>query len=126
MTDDDKPVPTIISTPQGDIEASKTTVPESRVFRNAWVLEGDIIIVDMDLARDVARDKIRQERAPLLADLDTQYLRLSETGAAPTDIIAAKQKLRDAPQDSRLDAAQDPASLEEAMSVIIDEMKDAV
>lgn len=126
MTDDEKPVPTIISTPQGDIEASKTTVPESRAFRNAWVLEGDIIIVDMDLARDVAKDKIREAREPLLKDLDVEYLRLSESGTAANEVIAAKQKLRDATADTRLDAAEDPAALEEAMNAIIDEMKDAV
>jgi hypothetical protein len=124
MTDDQ--IPTYIETPQGNIDASKTTVPESRVFRNAWALEGDAIVVDMPMARDIARDKIRAERKPLLEQLDVTYLRQSEAGASPTVIIDAKQQLRDAPADSRIDAAQDPESLEQAMNVIIDEMKGAV
>jgi hypothetical protein len=122
----DNTVPTYIQLGDEQVDASMVEVPESRTFRNAWVLEGEAIVVDMDLAREIARDKIRQEREPLLKELDTEYLRLSETGTAANEVIEAKQMLRDAPADTRLDAAQDPESLEMAMTTIIDEMKDAV
>ena len=129
MSDD--PIPTYIQLGDEQVDASMVEVPESRTFRHAWVLEGDAIVVDMPMARDIARDKIRQEREPLLRDLDIEYQRNTEQGleaAATTtaDIIAAKNKLRDAPADSRIDAAQDPEALEEMMNTIIDEMKDAV
>jgi len=122
----DNTVPTYIQLGDEQIDASKVEVPESRVFRKAWVLEGDAIVVDMDLARDIVREKIRQEREPLLKQLDVGFQRAQEESGETAEIVEAKKKLRDATRDSRIDAASDPASLEEAMNVILDEMKDAV
>ena len=127
----DNTIPTYIQLGDEQVDASKVEVPESRVFRGAWVLEGEAIVVDMDLARDIARDKIRAEREPLLRDLDIQYQRNTEAGPGGCgdheyrhhrgETEAARR-----PGDSRIDAAQDPESLEMAMNTIIDEMKDAV
>jgi hypothetical protein len=119
MTDE---IPTMIATPTGDIEASKTTVPTSRTFRNAWRLEGDVIAVDMDLAREIAREKIRMARAPVLASLDVQYMRATEVGTDAGPIIESKQWLRDITADPRIDAAEDPAALETALNSIVQEM----
>src|SRR5437762_211267 len=51
-------------------EISADEVPRDRTFRNAWTDDGSLSI-DMDKARDIHRDRLRQLRAPKLAALDT-------------------------------------------------------
>lgn len=74
-----------------------------------------MIRVDMPKARGIWRDKIRAARAPRLAELDAQFLRAVEAGDAvrQAEIIAAKQALRDAPADPRIDAAQTTDGLQQ-------------
>jgi len=54
------------------------------------------IQVNIAKAKDITKDKLREERKPLLESLDVQFQRALETGADTTDIIAKKQALRDA------------------------------
>ena len=61
--------------------------------------------VDMAKAREIHKNKIREARAPKLAELDVEFQKALETGASTTDIVAKKQALRDAPADSSIDAA---------------------
>lgn len=94
------------------------TPPSDRIFRNAWVVRDGQIDVDMPRARNVQRGRIRAARKPILADLDVQTLRAVEqqdTGKL-AEIVARKQKLRDAPADPRIDAAQ---TLEELIKISI-------
>ena len=70
-----------------------------------------IIKIDMAKAREIHKTKIRDARAPLLAELDVQFQRALETGASTTDIVAKKQALRDAPADSGITAASDTDAL---------------
>jgi len=74
-----------------------------------------VIRVNMPKARDIWRDKIRAARAPRLAELDAQFLRAVEAGdtVRQAEIVAAKQALRDAPADPRIDAAQTPDALQQ-------------
>ena len=55
------------------------------------------IQVNIDKAKDITKDKLREERKPLLESLDVQFQRALETGADTSDIIAKKQALRDLP-----------------------------
>jgi hypothetical protein len=56
-----------------------------------------MITVNIDKAKTVTADRLRQERMPKLQDLDVQYQRALETGADTTDIVAQKHVLRDLP-----------------------------
>lgn len=84
-----------------------------RTFRNAWKLSGGRIDVDMDKARGIWRDALREQRAPLLASLDAAYMKADEVGDAreKARVAAQKQRLRDATQDPRIDAATTPEEL---------------
>ena len=70
-----------------------------------------IIKTDMAKAKEIHRTRIREARAPKLAELDVEFQRALETGASTTDIVAKKQALRDAPADSGIDAASDEFAL---------------
>ena len=54
------------------------------------------IQVNINKAKEITKDKLREERKPLLEKLDVDFQRALETGADTTDIIAKKQALRDA------------------------------
>lgn len=53
------------------------------------------ITVNLDKAKDITKDRLRAERAPLLQALDVQFQRALETGADTAEIVAEKQRLRD-------------------------------
>lgn len=55
-----------------------------------------MIKVNIVKAKEITKDKLREERKPLLEKLDVDFQRALETGADTTDIIAKKQALRDA------------------------------
>ena len=67
--------------------------------------------VDMAKAREIHKTKIREARAPKLAELDIEFQKALETGASTTDIVAKKQALRDAPADAGIAAASDADAL---------------
>ena len=67
--------------------------------------------VDMAKAREIHKTNIRKARSPKLAELDVEFQKALETGAATTDIVAKKQALRDAPADSGIEAATDADAL---------------
>ena len=71
------------------------------------------ITVSMTKAKDIWRDKIREDRKPKLAELDVQYMRAVENDDATEKaaIVTKKQTLRDATADSRIDAATTPDEL---------------
>jgi len=53
------------------------------------------ITVNLNKAKNITKDKLRADRAPLLQSLDVQFQRALETGASTTAIVAEKQRLRD-------------------------------
>jgi hypothetical protein len=69
-------------------------IPTDRTFRNAWKDEGGIK-VDMGKAKDITKDRLRNERKPLLEAQDVAFQRALETGANTAEIIKEKQRLRD-------------------------------
>ena len=117
-------VPVLISTPTGEVNVIDTTLPDSgRTFRDAWRVEGAVITVDMDAARDIVRDKIRMARMPYLLALDVRYMKASENGEPVTDIVAHKQWLRDLPADVRIEQAPDDVALAELLDGMMGEME---
>ena len=87
----------IVDKDGNQIDASTATVPSDRNFRGAWVLNGSVISEDLNKAKEIFADKIREARTPLLEALDTDYMKALEASADTTQIVADKQALRDAP-----------------------------
>ena len=79
--------------------AANVTVPSGRHFRGAWTLNGTVISEDLDKAKEIFKDKVREVRKPLLEAEDVTYMKALE--ADDTDAKAAsvtkKNSLRNAP-----------------------------
>ena len=54
-----------------------------------------MISIDIDKAKALTKDRLRAERAPLLAALDVAFQRALESGSDTAAIVAEKQRLRD-------------------------------
>lgn len=72
-----------------------------------------MIVVNMDKAREIQRDRIRAARAPLFDQLDLAFMRAMEAGdtAALEQVAAQKQALRDATRHPDIELAQTPDEL---------------
>lgn len=53
------------------------------------------IIIDINKAKDITKDRLRQEREPLLLTQDVAFQRALEINADTSAIVAEKQRLRD-------------------------------
>lgn len=71
--------------------------PADNDFRAAWTVQDGNVVVDVDRARECTKDRLRSERAPLMAANDVEALRALEAGdqKAAAVISAEKQRLRD-------------------------------
>ena len=56
------------------------------------------IIVDINKAKDITKDRLRAERKPLLEAQDVLFQRALESSADTSAIVAEKQRLRDITQ----------------------------
>ena len=54
-----------------------------------------MITINFNKAKDITKDRLRQERAPLLQAQDVAFQRALEEGSDTTTIVAEKQRLRD-------------------------------
>ncbi len=54
-----------------------------------------MIVVNIDKAKQITKDRLRVERQPLLQAQDIAFQRALETGADTAAIVAEKQRLRD-------------------------------
>ena len=84
-------------------------VPADRTYRDAWTDASGAITHDMPKAREIHRRAIRERRAAALDDLDRQYNRAAGQKRPQQEldrIEAARQVLRDAPADPRIEAAK--------------------
>jgi hypothetical protein len=54
-----------------------------------------MININFNKAKDITKDRLRQERAPLLVAQDVLYMRATEQGQDTAAIVAEKQRLRD-------------------------------
>jgi hypothetical protein len=57
-----------------------------------------MITINFDKAKAITKDRLRQERAPLLVAQDVLYMRATEANQDTTAIVAEKQRLRDITQ----------------------------
>ena len=64
-------------------------------FFDAWEMDANSVTVNLDKAKELTKNRLRAERAPLLAAQDVAFQRALETGADIADIDAEKQRLRD-------------------------------
>ncbi|MBO6893593.1 MAG: hypothetical protein JJ866_16750 [Roseibium sp.] len=82
-------------------------LPNDRQFRDAWQLDGDAVEIDLVEARKIKREQLRQERNPILAGLDVDWMRASEQAeqGAMTVIAALKQRYRDATNHAAIEEA---------------------
>ena len=53
------------------------------------------IQVNITKAKDITKDRLREERKPLLEEQDVLYMRAQEAGDDTTAIVTEKQRLRD-------------------------------
>ena len=72
------------------------------------------ITIYLNKAREIKKDKLRQERKPLLEAQDVLYMRAQESGSDTTAIVTEKQRLRDITK-----LADEASSIEELKSIDI-------
>ena len=65
-----------------------------RTFRNAWVLDNEIT-VDILKAKVITKNKLREQRKPLLEAQDILFMQAQESGSDTSSIVTEKQRLRD-------------------------------
>lgn len=86
-------------TPKDSIIVDAADLPEAdNDFFNAWELIDGVVLVNLDKAKELTKERLRAERAPLLAAQDVAFQRALETGGKEADmapIVAEKQRLRD-------------------------------
>lgn len=75
------------------------TLPEAdNDFFDAWEQKKGVVTVNIDKAREITKNRLRAERAPLLAAQDVLFQRALETGGDLKAIVAEKNRLRDVTQ----------------------------
>jgi hypothetical protein len=57
-----------------------------------------MIVINIDKAKEITKDRLRAERTPLLQAQDVAFQRAIEEGADTAAIVAEKQRLRDITQ----------------------------
>jgi hypothetical protein len=84
-----------------------------------------MITIDITKAKDIAKDKLRTERAPVLASLDVSFMRAVESNNTElqTAIAEQKQALRDITAHETITNASDADSLKTAMNSLIEQIK---
>lgn len=74
---------------------SLTDLPRDNDFYDAWEMDATSVIVNKAKAVEITKNRLRAERAPLLAAQDVAFQRALESGADTSAIVAEKQRLRD-------------------------------
>jgi hypothetical protein len=57
-----------------------------------------MIVININKAKEITKDRLRIERSPLLQAQDVAYMRALESNADVSSILAEKQRLRDITQ----------------------------
>lgn len=57
-----------------------------------------MIVINIDKAKEITKERLRAERKPLLEAQDVAFQRALESGADTAAIVAEKQRLRDITQ----------------------------
>lgn len=93
-------------------------IPSDRFFRNAWVVSGAAVDVDLDKAKDIGHDIRRAKRAEEFAPLD-EVIAKQIPGNDPPEVEAERQAIRDkyAAVQDQIDAAASPEEIKAAIGV---------
>jgi len=54
-----------------------------------------MITINLDKAKDITKERLREERKPLLESEDIKFMQAQESGSDTTEIVTEKQRLRD-------------------------------
>jgi hypothetical protein len=73
-------------------------LPEHIEFTDAWEIDAKEVTVNFTKAQEITKNRLRSERAPLLAAQDVLFMKALETGADTTAIVAEKNRLRNITQ----------------------------
>ena len=100
-----------VCTPSGEVpieQVLKTDCPDYAIivnnnalpnehydFFNAWELADGKVTVNLTKATALTKERLRQERKPLMDAQDVLFQRALESGADTKAIVAEKQRLRD-------------------------------
>lgn len=72
------------------------TLPEDdNDFFDAWEQTRGVVTVNIEKAKEITKQRLRQQREPLLAAQDVLYMRALELGQDTSAIVAEKNRLRD-------------------------------
>jgi hypothetical protein len=83
-------------TPNNSIIVDYDTLPNSdNDFFDAWELNGSIVSVNIDKAKEITKKRLRIKRKPLLQAQDILFQKALETNADISAIVVEKQRLRD-------------------------------
>lgn len=107
-------MPQLLININGDVrDTSSLTLPNDRIFRDAWRYNGDVVEIDMTKAIDIRKDQLRADRKERFESLDADYMKALEDNddATQTAIAAKKKALRDFPESSVWADAQTPEDL---------------
>lgn len=85
---------------------------EHNEFYDAWEMTETTVTVNLSKAKEIAKNRLRAERAPLLQAQDVAFQRALESGSDTSEIVAEKQRLRDITK-----LADQATSLEELKSL---------
>ena len=70
-------------------------IPTDRIFRDAWEFDGNVITESLNKSKEIHKNRLRQQRKPLLEELDAQFMQALEKGKDTKAIATEKQRLRD-------------------------------
>jgi hypothetical protein len=75
-----------------------------------------MIVINLDKAKEIKKEQLRAERAPLLQAQDVAFQRALEEGSDTAAIVAEKQRLRDITQ-----LADQATTLDELKAITVQE-----
>lgn len=73
----------------------QNSLPRDNDFYDAWEMDENSVNVNFEKAKEITKNRLRAERAPLLAAQDVLFQRALESGADTSAIVAEKNRLRD-------------------------------
>ena len=94
------PIETVLTKdcPAGAIIFNRDDLPnDDWDFFNSWELINNSVLVNITKAKEQTKDRLREERIPLLAAQDVLYMQAIEKNQDTTAIVTEKQRLRDLP-----------------------------
>lgn len=88
-------------------------------------LDGTRIVIDLDAARDAARDMIRRERTALFEKNDVLSVNaaLRKDDAAITACLDRGDRLRNSTRDARLEMATTPQDVLDTVDLIVSDLR---